>query len=360
MANTLPDINVDFKQRAASFTKRGGTAILIIKDDTNTTTVAEYDSYEDFEADKAKYTAQNLQYIKDIFIGRPYKIVVVRIAGEDETISDALKTIKSLYSTGWISIVGEKTDYDALIAWTKVQRTEYKKTFKSIVYSPTTPPDYEGIVELGNTEVIFKDARDKQVGNEFLPTLLGYIAATGVERGTTYLVMENLKSVLEPELPNQVLKNGQMVLINDENKVKIGLGINSLTTFNDDAPEDFSLIEVIETQDYMLDDIRSRFKNNYVGTYRNTLDNQMLFIGAVNTYFGELAARDILDSNYNNTSFIDVVAQRKAWVDSGKEEAKNWDDETVKQNTFKRKLFLAGNVKILTTMTDLNFVITME
>lgn len=361
MANTLPNINILFKQRAATFTQRGGVAILLLKDDTDKNfNTAEYKTLTDLELDEAKYTPTNLQYIKDTLLGKTSKVAVVRVDVEKE-FTDALNIVKNLYSTGWISLVSEtKTDYDTLVSWIKTRRDTDKKTFKAIVFNPTTPPDYEGVVVLGNEKVIFKDnTRGEKAGYEFLPTLLGYIASAGVDTGTTYMVMENLKTVSEPASTNQEIQAGKLILINDENIVKIGLGVNSLTTFTQDK-EDFSLIEVIETMDLIKDDIRKTFKNNYIGKFKNKLDNQMLFISAVNTYFSNLAARDVLDSSYNNESFIDVEAQRKAWVDSGKPEAKEWDDTTVKNTTFKRKLFLGANIKILTSMTDLTLVITME
>ena len=52
-------------------------------------------------------------------------------------------------------------------------------------------------------------------------------------------------------------------------------------------------------------------------------------------------------------------AQRAAWVASGKSEAADWDDDTVKANPFKRTVYLTANVKILGSMTDLIFPITM-
>ncbi|GAA0081377.1 phage tail sheath C-terminal domain-containing protein [Clostridium sp. CTA-6] len=362
MANTLPNINILFKQRAATFTQRGGVAILILKDDTDKNfNTAEYKTLTDLELDEAKYTPTNLQYIKDALLGKPSKVVVVRVDAEKE-VTDALDIVKNLYSAGWISLVSDaKADYDALASWTKTRRDTGKKTFKSVVYDPTTPPDHEGILVLGNTKVIFKDnARGQKDGYEFLPTLLGYIASAGTDVGTTYMAMENLKYVTEPDNVNATIQEGKLVLINDENVVKIGLGVNSLTTFTADKTEDFSLIEVIEAKDLIVDDIRNIFKNSYLGKYKNKLDNQMLFVGAVNTYFKSLADRDILDSEFENTSYINVEAQRAAWVADGKTEAKNWDDATVKRNTFKRKLFLAGNIKVLTSMTDIEFPITME
>ncbi|MBN3369085.1 phage tail sheath protein [Clostridium botulinum] len=362
MANTLPNINILFKQRAATFTQRGGVAILLLKDDTDKNfNTAEYKTLTDLELDEAKYTPTNLQYIKDALLGNPNKIVVVRVDAEKE-VTDALNIVKSLYTSGWITLVSEtKADHDTLVSWIKTRRDTDKKTFKAIVFNPTTPPDYEGVVVLGNEKVIFKDnTRGEKAGYEFLPTLLGYIASAGTDIGTTYMVMENLKSVLEPDNINAEIQLGKLVLINDENVVKIGLGVNSLTTFTTDKKEDFSLIEVIEAKDLITDDIRSIFKNSYLGKYKNKLDNQMLFIGAVNTYFTGLAGRDVLDSEFENTSYINIEAQRQAWINSGKAEAKEWDEATVKRNAFKRKLFLAGNIRILTSMTDVDFPITLE
>ena len=54
-----------------------------------------------------------------------------------------------------------------------------------------------------------------------------------------------------------------------------------------------------------------------------------------------------------------MEAQRAAWVASGKAEAADWDDDTVKATPFKRTVYLAGDVKILGSMTDLIFPINL-
>lgn len=100
-------------------------------------------------------------------------------------------------------------------------------------------------------------------------------------------------------------------------------------------------------------------QNDYLGKYKNSYDNQSLFIAAVNGYFKDLSKEEILDPNYSNLAGVDVEAQRDAWLATGKAEASEWDELTVKKNTFKRKVFLAGNVKILDAMEDLFFPITM-
>ena len=62
---------------------------------------------------------------------------------------------------------------------------------------------------------------------------------------------------------------------------------------------------------------------------------------------------------YGTDCPVDVTSQRNAWIDSGKAEAAEWDDGTVISTPYKRKVFLGGDVKILGTMTDLQFVVTL-
>ena len=86
----------------------------------------------------------------------------------------------------------------------------------------------------------------------------------------------------------------------------------------------------------------------------------MLFIAAVRGYFGRLAGEDILDSEYENTVDINVAAQRAAWVATGKAEASEWTDAEVRKMAFKRTVFLAADIKILGSMENLKFEISME
>lgn len=370
MAVELPNIDIVFKQLASSFINRSSRAnvILIIRDDTNKTfNTKEYTLETDAEKDTALYTSENLQYIKDTFVGLPGKVTVVRIDKTGGNIGDALSIVAGL-GNGWIGIAegtlaeGESStvtaDEDTLATWVK-QMEQQKKTFKAAVFSPTVPPDCKHVVVLNNPKVVFKDSRGEQTGDKFIPTLLGYLAGANVGKGTTYMSMGNLSSVTQPADVTAALNAGQLVLINDEGTVKIGLGINSLTTLDESHTEDEKFIEIVEAQDMMLDDIRSTFKNNYIGKYKNKLDNQIIFISAVNTYLNELAKQGVLDDEFSNKSDIDVDTQRQAWVASDPS-ASTWSDTKVKQNAYKRQLFLTGNVKILFSMTDLSFSINMQ
>lgn len=360
MSVSLPNIDIKFSQLAYTFVERSerGNAILILKDDTNKTLNTKvYKLITDVTADAALYTATNLQYIKDCMVGLPNTVTVVRV-DTTATFADALKIVAGL-NTGWVGFAeGTAADYETLSVWTKQMETN-KKTFKSAVYKPTNTPNCRHVVELSNDKVTFTDSRGQVTGDKFIPSLIGFLAGCNVLKGTTYLVMSNLTSVVEPVDVNASLNAGKLALINDEDNVKIGLGINSLTTFDTTQTEDFRFIEIVEAQDLILDDIRSTFKNNFVGKYKNNTDNQMIFVSGINAYFKSLADLDVLDKNSTNKADIDTVSQRNAWI-AVNPDAVNWNDAKVRANAFKKQVFLAGNTKILFSMADLKFNISMQ
>lgn len=359
MAITLPSIEINFKQLASTFIERStrGIVILLIKDDTNVTFNSKvYTDLNSLIADEELYTATNYQYITDALTFAVSKVVVVRVATTD-TISDALAIVPTITSTGWITYVGETADYTTITSWIKAKETA-KETFKAVVFNATAP-DCRHIVNFGNTNITFNDVRGQQTGEKYLPSLAGILASCNVEKGSTYFKCTNLTSVVEAADNNVAINSGKFILINDINSVpKVGLGINSLTTFDTTNPEDFAYIDIVEAMDLIVDDIRATFKNNFLGQYKNNIDNQILFISAVNTYLTELSKSNILDSNYRNYTDIDVIAQRDA-LTSIKPEAVAWDDIKVKNTSFRRMVFLMGDIKILASMENLKFNITM-
>ena len=68
----------------------------------------------------------------------------------------------------------------------------------------------------------------------------------------------------------------------------------------------------------------------------------------------------MLNPDYDNLAEIDTAAQRSAIVASGKTEALDWDDQTVKKNPFRSNVYLKANVQILDAIEDLTFSICMN
>lgn len=348
---TLPQIEIKFKQLANTLVKRSERAIacLIIRDETQTETFVKYKSLKELDKDKSKYKPENLKAITDCMEYGVKEMYIVNA----ENIEKSLDLIEENIKTAWIATIVNDTTAD-LVNFIK-EHEEKGKTYKAVVYKGENL-DNKHIVNLINEYIYVKD--EKLAGNEYIPSLLGIIATSNVERGVTYRTCNKLSRVDEPSDIDAELKKGNLVLINDENVVKIGLGINTLITFNDSNSEDMRYIDVVEAMDLMKDDITNLFKSDYVGKVKNKLDNQILFISAINTYFNSLAKQDILDPEYKNYADINIEEQRQAWV-GVKPEAENWSDAEIKIKTFKRNVYLKADVKILGAMENLVFDITM-
>lgn len=331
MAVTMPRIEITFEQKAVSLLSRSerGVAVLIVRDDTSKTfTHKQYADLSAAQADESLYTADNYAAICDLMGFAPYQAHVFR-CDSDGALADTLAEIGRTVKTGWLAIAGQSAeDGLALAAWVKTQDNTKKKSYKA--------------------------------------------AVCNVTRGCTNYLCSNLKAVQEVADNDAALGAGKFILFNDEDgAVRIGQGINSMTTTDGKTrTEDMQFIETVEAMDMMRDDITSTFRSTYLGNYRNSRDNQMAFIGALNaSYFAQLESENILDPDYRsedgengergNKAFIDVDAQRAAWVASGKSEAADWDEDTVKANPFKRTVYLGARVKILGSMTDLIMPIAM-
>ena len=360
MAVTLPQIIITFKQLATSFLQRSerGVVVLIVRDDTEGGGGSFFQYGDATQVSAAEFTAANQQYIKDALSYGPLRVSVVKI-GSSEALADAAAIFTQYEKTGWITFAdGKSADWTDLVSWIKARELE-RKSWKALCYN-TTPPDCMHVVNFVNETVTFADDRGAVSGEKYCPALAGLLASCNVARGATNKLCPDLVQVSVPADPDAVVGAGKFLLINDDDEVRVGVDVNSLTTTDGSTrTEDMKYIETVEAMDLIRDDIARTFRDEYVGQYRNSRANQMLFVSAVNYYFDGLSADNILNPDHGNAADIDVAAQRNAWVGSGKSEAADWDDDTVRDTPFKRTLFLAGDVQILGTMGNLEFGITL-
>lgn len=358
MAIGLPSIDIVFKKLAATLVQRSarGIVTLIVKDDTDTTyAVKEYKSQLQIEA--TKFTATSVQYIKDVFQGGAAKVIVVPVATSSvAVVGDAIERIGSR-KYNWIGLAeGANDEQLDLTAYVKEQEGA-GKSIKAIVFN-VTDPDCQHVVNFVNPSVTTTSG--KVTGEKFVSRLLGLLAGLPLTRSSTYYSFADVISVEEPADVEAAVNAGKFVLFNDEEIVRVARGVNSLTTLSATVSEDFKKILIVETMDLIREDITGTFKNDYLGKFKNKYDYQVLLITAINSYFSALAGEDILDNTFENKAFVDVEAQRAAWVAIGKTEAEDWDEQTVKNNTFRSNVYLSGNIKITDAMEDFKFNVELQ
>ena len=355
----LPEINIEFKGKAVSALARSamGIVALVLKDDTGQFDLKEYKKVEDVES--TDWTPANIDYIKKAFLGKPQKVICVKQG------ADTLKkgtpsldaTLKLLGSKKWnyLAIPGlSEADKKVVSNWITTKRDTDKKTFKAVLSNEDA--DHEGIINF-STEGI-KVGGKVYSAAEYCVRIAGILAGLPFTRSSTYYVLDEVESITETETPNEDIDAGKLILINDEEKIKIGRGVNSLVTTTLVKTEDFKKIKILEVMDMITDDIRGTFKNNYVGQVNNIYDNQVLFFTSINDYFKTLTKDEVLDINFINQAFLNVESQRAAWEKIGVDTT-DWDEQKVKAMSFKSNVFVSGNIKIVDAMEDLDFQIAI-
>lgn len=388
MAIGLPKVDVIFKGLANTAVVRSGRGIacLIIKDNTGMDTLelskAKKETLVNEEELKAKsvitedkvlkqykgftevestdYTEENYKIIEDVFLTEINKLYVIKIPN-DKTFDDIKPFIKK--DINWIAYIGETREEQKKLAdFVKLENKSRSKRLKAICYNlQEAEADNMHIVNFVNASVIKADGKSL-VGYKYLGRLLGVLTGCRMDMSVTYSILSDLNSVEQigdTDAINEAIGKGKFVLINDDDGVRIARGINSLQKNDKEHTEDMKYITIVEAMDLIYEDIINTFKQVYLGRFKNSYDNQVLFISAINSYFRDLAREEILDPNYNNISFVDIEKQRETWIENGKLEATNWSDIQVKDNTFRTNVYLQANVKFLNAMEDLLFIVNM-
>ena len=348
----MPKISIEFKGLGASAVARsmgGRMAVLIIKDDTETDRMTEYRFIDDFTNEEvARYTEENASYIKDVLEGVPKSLVIFRLQGE-EILSDLFKDIKGKVDMNcWIAMAdATEEETNDFVTFIKSSVENDKKRYKGLVYNATIPDDTH-VVNLTNPNA-----------EMYVPYLLGQLSGSSLDMSMIAKTLK-LDIVEEPEDLEDAINDGEFVLYNDEGKVKVARAVNSLITTGQGVTDDMKFILVVEAMDMIYTDIFKTWRDFYKGRYKNSLDNQMLLIGAINAYFTALADDMILDPSFDNKVEIDIQKQRLANIPKyGDEEVSTWDDDKIMEMTFGTNVFLKARVKILNAMEDLEFVIEM-
>ena len=380
MANaTLPKIIIAFKALAASFVERSerGVAILIVREEGETVE-GEYVPVETrieevtYETDLTDWSNANAARIADMLAIGPAKVVVLTM-DTNATVADATPVIEANYPSGRVTIVGKTSaDYSALSTWAKA-----KKTYHALIFS-TASQDNKYVENVYSQSVAFDPdwdtprstqgtlVRGTVTSEELLPMICAILSKANVN-GASSTILKALKSTEDVASADSVVNAGNLILYNDWNGsdrvVRLGTAVNTLTTFDNSANdgdqiEDMRYIEVAEAADMIRADIKSVFRDSYIGQ-KNSVDNQMQLIGAIGDYYDRLEEEDILNSASANTVEIDVDAQRAAWI-TVNPEAADWDDDTVRSKPFKRKVFIKSDIQILQSIQDLSMKITLN
>ena len=349
----LPEINIMFKTKGLTAIKRSerGIVAVILKDDTEGgKSFGVYNSILD--VDFSAFSKRNYEYLKLIYEGGPYKVIILKVPTTVESLAPALKKLRSL-KWNYLTIPALTDDEKTMVsAWIKEMREKDHKTFKAVL--PNCAADHEGIINL-TTDNITSTLSDTAFSTtEYCARIAGVLAGLSLARSSTYYILSEADV---PDDPDERIDKGQLIIVFDSENYKIGRGVNSLVTFTAEKGEEFSKIKIMEGVDLYNDDIRSTYEEGYVGKVINSYDNKQAFVAAIRAYQKALEG-DVLDRSFDNTASVNLESQR-AYLEGKGIDTSSMDDMAIAKYNTGSKVFVASNVKFVDAMEDLNLVCNM-
>ncbi len=348
----LPEILIELKKQGTSAIERSarGIVALVLKDDTKNFDTKIYKSLTEVATED--WTADNKDYIEKTFMGTPSMVIVERIATTDTDYTNGLDRLRNK-KWNYLAIPGiEAGDVTNVISWIKTERDVNKKTYKVVL--PDAVADHEGVINFTTNDI--KVGEKTYSASKYTCRIAGILAGLSLTRSATYYELNEVEGITESTDPNADIDNGQLILINDGTKIKIGRGVNSLTTTTENKTEEFKKIKIIDAVDFIRDDIRDIFDDAYVGKVINSYDNKILFLSAVNAYLGELERLGVLDDAYDNKAEINLETQR-LYLQSKGVNIDALKEQEVKEYNSGSKLFAKAQVRFLDAMEDLQMEI---
>lgn len=352
----LPSFSMIFSGKAVSAIERSARGIVAIVLTDGTEGGKDLNIYKKVdEIDFENWTEQNYNYLRLVFAGAPSTVIAVRRAEDAKDYSAVLKKLKDL-KWNYLTIPGlGSADTVTISAWIKQCRDEDRKTFKAVLAH--CQGDHEGIINLTTENISTTITGAKHTAVEYCARIAGALAGLSLARSSTFYVLDDISEAETPDDPDERIDAGELVIIFDGKKYKIGRGVNSLVTFTAEKTDDVRFIKIVEGMDLYMDDIRETYEENYVGKIINDYDGKQMFVAAIGAYHKGLLG-NVLDKSFGNIVAIDIDAQR-TYLESRGMDTSAMDDIAVAKANTGTQVFIASNIKFVNAMEDLKMNVKM-
>lgn len=344
----LPSVNISFIEKAVNLITRSerGIVALVLKETVAKDPVTVLTT-QDMPTGITAFNKNQIEQALIGYVNAPKKVIVYFIVDGEEVdyvpAYEYLETVRFDY----LAIPSIETDNMAsnVIAWVKAQRVD-GKMFKVVL--PDADADYEGVINFTTSTVTTVDAA--YTAADYCSRIAGLLAGTPLTISCTYAPLPEVTtcSKLSKSAMDTAIENGEFIIFHDGEKVKVGRGVNSLTTTTATKGYQFTKIKIVEVMDMIYDDIKKTTEDSYIGKYANSYDNKCLLISAISGYFDRLILDGILESY---SVGVDIDAQRRYLMDIGVS-VEDLTDEQIKVYNTGDKVFLNASVKILDAIEE--------
>lgn len=353
----LPSINITFREEGITAVQRGqrGIVALILEDD------AVVEAFEILTANDIPETLSdfNKDQIRKTLLGYrtpPRKVICYVIPESLEGGVDYSEAMNYLETIKWDYLAVpeiEQSETEDFATWIKELRDDKEKKVKAVL--PHTPADHEGIINFTTDEIVTEEK--EYTTAEYCARIAGLIAGTPLTIACTFAP---LPEVLDCERKtrdelDEAINDGEFVIFNDGEKIKVGRGINSLVTTGEGKQDSFKKIKIVDAMDLIYDDIKRTTEDNYLGKYPNSYDNKCLLIVAIQGYLEGLELDGVLEEGTSNVA-IDIEKQ-SAYLKSIGTDIENMNEQEIKKANTKDKVFLTSTITILDAIEEIDLEI---
>ena len=347
MGKGLPNIIIEFTQKASTAIKRGerGVVAVMVIEEVDVTTVTKID---DVLQIPESLTDENKAYVERVFLGGKNPVKYVHLIQTDSVANGLpkLDTIRFDYLAAPHEITSEEATEVA--TYVKTLRDSKGKKVKAVL--PNTAADHEGIINFVTSDIVV--GNQTYTAAEYCSRIAGILAGTPLNVSSTYFVLGEVDDVpkfTKSEMDAKI-DAGELVLYHDGEKVKIAREVNSLQDANNLKGDAYKSIKLVDTMDLIHNDIHTTCEDVYIGKYPNNYDNKCLLIVAIKTYLESLRDDEILDNDI--TVGVDLEAQRN-WLRDNGADVSEMSEQEIKEANTKSEVFITGSYHILYAIEDI-------
>lgn len=352
----LPNIHIAFQHAASTAVQRSqkGTVALIVRDPAalgplRLTAAAQIP--KDLEA-------ANAAYLSRAFIGHvsaPRQVLAYVLDEDADSLDQALAWLATQrfdYLAGPPDITQEECA--ALKAWIAAQR-EAHQGCKAVL--PHTAANSEGIINFTTDSCKTADGQTLDAA-QMCSRMAGLIAGTPMREACTYAPLPELSDCkrLSQAAGDAAVDAGELILIHDGVRVKVGRAVNSLTAAPDGKSQAYRKIKIIELLDMLALDVRRTIADSYIGR-PNSYDEKLVLVTAVRTYFEQLEQESLLQKGGSSVG-VDVRAQA-AWLAGQGVDVAALSEQEIKEHNTGSHVFLSASVSPLDAIEDVSLLISM-
>ncbi|MET3616730.1 hypothetical protein ABID14_000350 [Peptoniphilus olsenii] len=364
----LPYLHIRFEEQGIARIGRSerGIVALVLQDTKLNGTYNIY-TLSDIPEGLSEKNREQIELAMIGYVQTPRKIILVVEQSETATkpkfdvTTEAFKKLETLRWDYLAVPFADEVDSGKIATWVKTLNDNKDKRCKFV--SANIKGDSEKIINFTMPSVTTIEKEYKT--SEYTARIAGLIAGTPMQIACTFAPLPELTACTHytnEELSDKI-GQGELVLLNDGEKIKVARGVNSLTTTSQIKGESFRKIKIVDIMDAMADDIQWAAQDSYIGKYANSYDNKCLLMSAILGYM-QVLERDGLIAKGSSHVEIDMEAQKAFLRSMG---YKTIDGRTVdemepkeiREADTKDKVFIKAYCKILDAIEEIEVAVVI-